>query len=125
MSDKLTILVVDDVEDMREIISVFLERAGYEVLTAHSGNAALEIFTREHIDLIVSDIMMEDGNGWDLVAGARNMNPDIPVIFITGYEIEKARNKAETVNVDGFLSKPFRNRILVEMVREVLERKQR
>jgi CheY-like chemotaxis protein len=116
MSDNLRVLVVDDVPDMREILERFIEVFGLEVITAGSGKDGLALFRENEIDLIITDIMMDDGDGFELVQGARKINPDVRVIFITGYEVDDARQRAADLGADGFLSKPFSIKELKELI---------
>ncbi|MBL7033878.1 MAG: response regulator [Candidatus Delongbacteria bacterium] len=110
------VLVVDDVEDMRDILRQFVEVFGFEAMTAGSGNEALEIFKNNDIDLIITDIMMDNGDGFELVKGAREIRKDIPVIFITGYEVDNARERAANLGANGFLAKPFSIKELKELI---------
>ena len=120
MSDTTRILVVDDVEDMRDILSQFIEVFGYEAVTACSGDEAFALFKKTQIDLIITDIMMDHGDGFELVKRAREVRPDVPVIFITGYEVDNARERAADLGANGFLSKPFSIKDLRKLIEEVL-----
>ncbi len=120
MSEPTRVLVVDDVEDMRDILRQFIEVYGYEAITATCGDEALEIFRQTPVDLIITDIMMDNGDGFELVQGARKIRPEIPVIFITGYEVDNARERAADLGADGFLAKPFSIQELKQLIDKIL-----
>src|SRR5262245_5898522 len=80
-------LVVDDVSDVTEMLSVFLTHAGYQVVTASSARAALEAVHKQHFDVIISDIGMPEMNGYQLAREIRLLPDyaDVPMIAVTGY----------------------------------------
>ena len=78
-----TILLVDDEVEITDIHQRYLVQAGYQVLVAHDGVEALEIFKRKPIDLIITDIMMPRMNGYDLISEVQYQSPDQPFLFIT------------------------------------------
>src|SRR2546428_6439362 len=82
-----TVLVVDDVNDVTDMISLFLKHAGYHVVTAERATEALKIAGEQEFDLIISDIGMPEMNGYELVEALRGMTPyrDTPIIAVTGY----------------------------------------
>ena len=79
------ILLVDDEEGYRELISRMLTKAGYEVLQAADGLEALSTLEQSKIDLVISDILMPNLNGYALVARLRTKWPKMPVILTTGF----------------------------------------
>jgi len=83
--EKRNILVVDDKDFMRESISEVLSRKGYDVKTASGGHEAMEIFTREFFDLVISDYKMPQMNGVELLQSVKNINPDVPFLIFTGF----------------------------------------
>src|SRR5262245_42411652 len=80
-------LVVDDVSDVTEMLSVLLTHAGYQVVTASSARAALEAVHKQHFDVIISDIGMPEMNGYQLAREIRLLPDyaDVPMIAVTGY----------------------------------------
>lgn len=118
-----TILLVEDEAMVRAVAERALTRHGYTVLTAESGEAALEILTREdQIDLMISDVVMPTMDGPTTVRAAREARPDMPVLFISGYAEEQLRKSIDIPNVS-FLAKPFSVQQLAETVAGVLNRK--
>ncbi len=115
-----TILLVEDESMVRAVAERALTRHGYTMLTADSGEAALEILAREdEIDLLISDVVMPTMDGPTTVRAAREARPDLPVLFISGYAEEQLRRSIDIDNVS-FLPKPFSVQQLAEKVRDVL-----
>jgi two-component system cell cycle sensor histidine kinase/response regulator CckA len=118
-----TILLVEDEAMVRAVAERALTRHGYTVLTAESGEGALEILAREEeIDLMISDVVMPTMDGPTTVRAARENRPDLPILFISGYAEEQLRKSIDIPNVS-FLPKPFSVQQLAETVRDVLARK--
>ncbi|MBI3196823.1 MAG: response regulator [Rhodospirillales bacterium] len=117
-----TILVVDDDEQVREIVSHQLTSLGYKTVAASNGREALEMLAREpHVDLLLTDVVMPGGmNGREVAEEARRMQPTLKVLFTSGYfEGALLRNGG----IDGsapLLVKPYRKNRLAEKVLEVL-----
>ena len=84
------ILLVDDEEAYRELISRVLTKAGYEVLQAADGLQALSLLEESNVDLVISDILMPNLNGYGLVARLRAKWPTMPVILTTGFLSQEA-----------------------------------
>ena len=121
------LLVVDDVADMREIIVQVLRSEGYHCTVAGDGAEALSKLQKESFDLIVSDWMMPNVSGPDLVARLREMEQarQTPVILLTAKSDDTSRLQAIETGADGFLGKPFKPEELLAMVRNLLLLKER
>jgi DNA-binding NtrC family response regulator len=117
------ILVVDDEQFMVHTLSKILDLMGYDVLSALGGREALDMYMSEHVDLVVSDVHMPDMNGIELLTSIKSHNPQIPVILVTGYGVEKARESAGKCKADGFLGKPFKIQELKELIQITLSDK--
>ena len=111
-----TILVVDDDFAIREIVKNLLERAGYAVATATDGEDGLNFFRqyRSKIVLLLTDISMPNMNGVDLADHVLHLQPDLPVLFMSGSAWNVSRGL-------GCLSKPFTAPELVSRVNEGLD----
>ena len=84
MSTNQTILLVDDEVDLLEALELNMQMSGFKTLTATSGNKAFEVFQKENVDAIVTDIKMADGNGIELLKRVKKTNRSLPVVsFIT------------------------------------------
>jgi two-component system cell cycle sensor histidine kinase/response regulator CckA len=118
-----TVLLVEDEPMVRTVAERALTRHGYTVITANSGEEALEILDRgDEIDLLVSDVVMPGMDGPAMVTEARKSRPDIKVLFMSGYAEEQLRKSIDIDNV-AFLPKPFSVQELAEAARGVLEPK--
>jgi two-component system cell cycle sensor histidine kinase/response regulator CckA len=80
-----TILVVEDEPDLARIVTRILSKAGYRVVTAHSGPAALEMFQRHGCDAVLTDVIMPEMSGRRLVELLHRQRPDLPVLYMSGY----------------------------------------
>lgn len=117
------VLIVDDDREMVELIQLFLANAGYQTLTAVSGEAALETAFRELPDLILLDIMMPKIDGWEVFRSIRNdpHTKNIPIAFITArtQNIDKMIGLS-VMKAEGYITKPFGKKELLEEVERIL-----
>lgn len=121
-----TILVVDDLKDMRSLIARYLTRAGYRVVQATQGTSALESARAHHPNLLITDWMMPDMDGPALLQAWR-ADPDlsgIPAIMLTARSDGDSRVESSAVGADGFIGKPFQERELLAVVRNLLALKE-
>lgn len=102
--DEVRILVVDDDEGIRDMLSFLLSRLGYRVVLAANGLEALELFLKNSFSLVLTDFSMPEMDGITLAARVKIISPKTPVIMITGSQIQKG---VERGCVDYILSKPF------------------
>jgi len=121
---KKRLLVVEDNFRLLQAINVCLTKAGFEVMTARDGNAALERIAETIPDLIVSDIMMPGMDGFSLAAQIRaNPRTDlIPIVFLTARETRQDRIAGFKVGIDAYLVKPFEPDELVAAIENILSR---
>jgi CheY-like chemotaxis protein len=111
------VMVVDDEPMVRQLVTTVLSTSGYQVVDAGSPDQALRLMdAHPDLDLLVTDVVMPDGNGCDLAEVMRRRKPDLRVLFISGYE--PAGNR--TIPSGSFLQKPFRIPELLDRVREIL-----
>lgn len=115
------ILVVDDEQDVLKIISLRLEKSGYEVICARDGREALSLARQMIPDLAVLDVYLPDTNGDDV---ARVMKSDdrlkhIPIILISATAASVAE-RAKDCGAEGYIGKPFEPEELLNMVKKVL-----
>jgi DNA-binding response OmpR family regulator len=118
-----TILIVDDEPSIREIVSVYLERAGYTVITASDGLTAMEILTEETPALVVLDLMLPEVDGYEITRHLR-AHGDVPIIMLTARRQETDRILGLEMGADDYVVKPFSPRELVSRVKAVLRRAQ-
>ncbi len=120
------IMVVDDEPDLLEVVKLILESDGYQVVTANSGQEALDKIEKEMPDLVLLDIIMPRMDGWEVFSRIKG-NPkthDIPVIMLTAKDqrIDKLIG-LHVVRVDDYITKPFGRAELLERIKRVLQEK--
>lgn len=116
------ILVADDEESIRELLSKALSLADYEVDSAPDGRAALERLRSRTYDLLITDLRMPCLDGLGLIREVKRLWPAIPIVIITGYSTEGAAIEALNLGVKGYLTKPFRvSKILAAAARALGE----
>jgi two-component system response regulator PilR (NtrC family) len=116
------ILVVDDEQGMRQLLSLVFGRAGHRVRAAENGRRALELLREESADLIVSDVRMPDMGGIDLLREARQLLPEVGVVMMTAFASVETARDAFKLGADDFIQKPFDVDELKLIVEKTLER---
>lgn len=110
-------LVVDDEEMLRELMSEYLSETSENVFTAESSQEALEILNNNHVDVMVTDIMLGAELGTELYDKVHAIHPEIKVMFVTGYCDQSLLQKFPEIPV---LRKPFFDDDFIHAVEEVL-----
>ncbi len=107
--EKARVLLAEDDEDNFDLVSLLLQRAGYEVLAARNGREALEIARREHPDAILMDLSLPEVDGWTVVRKLRASphTQDIPILALTAHTLPGDRKRAIEAGCDGYFSKPL------------------
>jgi DNA-binding response OmpR family regulator len=100
-------LVVDDNESIRKLMAAYLQRGGYSVFTAADGLEALETLDKEHIDLMIADIMMPNMDGYTLTNELRTSHYDFPILMITAKESIEDKKKGFAAGTDDYMVKPI------------------
>lgn len=121
MDTKKHILLVDDEEDIREPIGVYLEAQGFEISLASSASEALDLLKTERPDLAILDIMLGQSDGFTLFKDIQKI-VEIPVIFLSGRAEETERIIGLELGADDYVVKPFNPRELLARIRAVLRR---
>jgi two-component system response regulator ResD len=116
-----TILVVDDEPSIREVVTLYLRRAGYRVLVARDGQEALQALERHAPDLVVLDLMLPQVDGLEITRQMRTTG-DTPIIMLTARREETDRILGLEMGADDYVVKPFSPRELVSRVKAVLRR---
>ncbi|HXH81815.1 MAG TPA: response regulator [Candidatus Tectomicrobia bacterium] len=114
------ILLIDDDANVLGVMSEALTQAGYQPRTMRNSQDALDLLRQEPFDLVVSDIVMPDLHGIDLLAAAKRLNPAIKVLFVTGYANRQIVQEGFDKGACGFLEKPFSLGEFSDAVRTVL-----
>lgn len=102
------VLVVDDDEGVRELLTRTLTLADYEVDVAADGRTAVDRMRIIHYDLLITDLRMPGVDGLGVVREARRLRADLPVIIVTAHSSEATAIEAINLGVQGYLTKPFR-----------------
>ncbi|QED48280.1 response regulator transcription factor [Cytobacillus dafuensis] len=119
--DQLNILIIDDEEDMRHLVEMYLENSGFHCLTAASGKEGYELINRTSINLIILDIMMPEEDGFQVCASIRTKY-NIPVIFLSAKGEEWDKVKGLQLGGDDYIVKPFSPGELIARIQAVLRR---
>lgn len=120
MTDRPKILVADDAKDIRELLQIMLEDAGFDVVLANDGVEAVEKFD-DSIHLVILDIMMPGCSGYDACAQIRSRT-DVPVLFLTAKSAESDLIEGFEAGGDDYLVKPFSCTELLLRVKALLKR---
>jgi PAS domain S-box-containing protein len=122
-----TILLVEDETAVRHLVGNLLQRCGYTILMAESGVAALDVWQkhRNKIQLLLTDIVMPDGmTGYDLAQRLRSEQPQLKVIYTSGYSTDILGKDPTLIRDGNFLQKPYHPHRLAETIRDCLDQKQ-
>ena len=115
------ILIVDDEPDIREILRYNLEKAGFNITEAVSGNDALNKLSKE-LDLAILDIMMPGKDGYEVCRKIREQGNTVPIIFLTAMDREFDEVRGLEVGCDDYVKKPFRPKMLIARINAILRR---
>lgn len=118
---RMNILLIEDNEAIILGVQYLLEQEGFRVLTAQSAAQGIKYFQEETCHLILLDVCLPDGNGFELCRKFRESSK-VPVIFLTAREEEVDVVRGLELEADDYIIKPFRNRELVSRIRNVLRR---
>jgi two-component system OmpR family response regulator len=116
------LLVVDDEETILELLSGSLRFAGFEVMTAANGTEALRAAAASQPDLVLLDVMMPEGDGFEVVRRMRSSGPGVPVIFLSARDGVRDRVAGLALGADDYVTKPFSLDEVLERIRAVLRR---
>lgn len=123
VSDKQTVLVVDDYDDAREMYAEYLEFAGFKVETAKDGAEALEKANETHPDVILMDLSLPVMDGWEATRRLKAAadTKAIPVVALTGHALSGSSEVAKDAGCDDFLAKPCLPRDVEDRIRKMLK----
>ena len=111
-------LVVDDVSDVTEMLSVLMTHAGYEVSTASSAPDAINLAREHHFEVVISDIGMPEMNGYELAKALRVLPgyENIPMVAVTGYSMFDDRNRSLSAGFNEHVTKPIDPRAFLDLI---------
>ena len=116
------ILIVDDEQSYRQLLSLVFEPDGHTVRTASNGLEALELLQSESVDVIVSDVKMPDMDGIEMLRAVRDTLPDLGVIFMTAFASVETAREAFKLGADDFIQKPFDVEELKLLVKKTIDK---
>ncbi len=118
-----TVLFVDDEDMIIEIAEELFEQLGYKVLIARSGREAIETYekNKDHIDIVLLDMIMPDMSGSDTYDRMKKIDPDIKVLLFSGYSINGRATEILDRGCNGFIQKPFKMKELSQKLRDILD----
>jgi DNA-binding response OmpR family regulator len=115
------VLIVDDEPGIVRLISMYLEREGFQTASARTGAEALEIVARTAPALVILDIMLPDIDGWEICREIRRSS-DVPIIMLTAREGDEDKIVGLEIGADDYVTKPFVPRELVARAKAILRR---
>lgn len=116
------ILVAEDDKNTRRYFQAVLEEANYTVTTAENGVQALDILGREHIDLIVLDIMMPEMDGYALTKELRDVQDTVPILMVSAKQLPADKKKGFLVGTDDYMTKPVDEEEMLLRIHALLRR---
>ncbi len=116
------ILITDDDKHTRMLLRAVLENAGYTVTTAVDGNDALDALDREHIDLVILDVMMPNMDGYEFTRLVRQTDSTLPILMVTAKQLPEDEKKGFLVGTDDYITKPIDEEKLLLRIKALLRR---
>lgn len=119
------ILVIDDEDAVRDILSQMLRAEGHQVVLASDGEEGIRRFQKEEFDIVFTDLGMPKISGWEVSKRVKGINPRVPIAMITGWGMEVNREKMSESGIDLIVSKPFDFDQVIHLVSEAMELKEK
>ena len=116
------ILVVDDEKNTRLLLRAILEAEHYTVSTAENGEEALDIMDREHIDLVILDIMMPKMDGYEFTRTLRENRSNLPILMASAKHLPEDKHKGFIVGTDDYITKPIDEEEMLLRIKALLRR---
>lgn len=116
------ILIVDDNENIRKLIEIYIKREGFSTFHAGNGEEALEIIEKHKIDLIILDVMMPVMDGYELTRDLREAGFIVPILMVTAKDTYPDKKKGFDLGIDDYITKPIDMEELVLRVKALLRR---
>ena len=118
------ILVVDDDKNTRRLFRAVLEEDGYTVSTAENGEEALSVMDREHIDLVVLDVMMPKMDGYEFTRTLREGKDNLPILMVSAKQLPEDKRKGFLAGTDDYMTKPIDEEEMLLRIKALLRRAQ-
>ncbi|MBU1093737.1 MAG: response regulator transcription factor [Firmicutes bacterium] len=120
----IKILIIEDEYNIRKLFSKYLSNQGYETIEAEDGQKAIQIFEKEHIDLIITDVMMPVMDGITLVNKIRITHPELPILMLTALDSFEDKEKGFISGADDYMVKPIDLNEMLLRIKALLRRYQ-
>jgi len=111
------ILLVDDDPEVAEVLALMLRKIGYQVMVVNSGQEALDAFSSDDYDLVITDLYMPNLSGREVARAVKEAKAGVPVLLITGWGLQLGSSE---MGVDGIIAKPFTKDTLCQQINNVL-----
>lgn len=118
------ILIVEDNKNTARLMKAVIKRAGYEVFQAVNGAEALEMTDKQHIDLIILDIMMPVMNGYEFTEHLRSCGDNTPILMVTAKDLSEEKCRGFLVGTDDYMVKPVNEEEMLLRIKALLRRAQ-
>jgi DNA-binding response OmpR family regulator len=118
-----SVLVAEDEQNIAESLVFLMEKAGLQVRRAHDGGETLALAERHAPDLVLLDLMLPGRDGFDVLQALRDTPAlsDVRILILTAKGRERDRRKAQELGIDGYVTKPFSTRDVVQRVKTLLD----
>ena len=118
----VNILVIDDDKNTRMYFQAVLEKNGYRALVAKNGEDALSVMDKEHVDLVVVDIMMPKMNGYEFTKTLRECDNNLPVMMVSAKQLPVDKNRGFAAGTDDYMTKPVDQDEFLYRIKALLRR---
>ena len=121
---KVTVFIIEDEDSIRALLATFLQRARYEVLTARDASEARAVWSQnaDAVGLLVADLILPGGNGFELAQEFRKNRPDLKIIFASGNPRNQLLETTQLIKGSKMILKPFSMQQFLEVVTDVLKK---
>jgi len=120
---KAKILVIDDEESVRSVLSRILSQVNHQVTVAENGEEGIRLFKEKEFDIVLTDLGMPGMSGWEVCRAIKKMSPRTPVGMITGWGMEVGQDKMKECELDFLISKPFNLSQILSVLDETVQSK--
>src|ERR1700678_775852 len=117
----ISVLVIEDEADIRQLLRTLLEREGYSVSEATQGRDGVRQFHQSHPDIVILDVGLPDLDGWQVLERIRDMS-DVPVLMLTALGTERDKVRGLNAGADDYLTKPFSRVELLARIQAISRR---
>lgn len=115
------ILIVDDEEQIRNILRMYLVKEGYEILEAEDGEKAMKLFYEKPVDLVILDVMLPKKDGWSILREIKRYS-NTPVLMLTARDDSEDEIFGFEIGADEYVTKPFNNKVLLARIKSLLKK---